>query len=188
MGSMNRSDGFLPSLTRAFKSLDSEAQINTRAFVEAVEAILPVFDDLGTVFHFAKSEMEAKRATLVSVQESLRTLDEVVKADVKAGTVTTKNSGARNLSRLLSGVAFIAGLLQRLAADPAVSLREAANEAYSSTLAPIHTYLVRAAIRASMFLLPDRTAFLKSIGESEDSARAHAAALDRQVARCRLLS
>ena len=41
----------------------------------------------------------------------------------QAGTVTTKNSGARNLSRLLSGVAFIAGLLQRLAADPAVSLR-----------------------------------------------------------------
>lgn len=38
---------FLPSLTRAFKSLDTEAQINTRAFVEAVESVLPVFDDLG---------------------------------------------------------------------------------------------------------------------------------------------
>lgn len=46
------------------------------------------------------------------------------------------------------------------------SLREAANEAYSATLAPIHTYLVRAAIRTSMFLLPDRTAFLTSIGET----------------------
>ena len=44
--------------------------------------------------------------------------------------------------------------------------REAANEAYTTTLAPIHTYLVRAAVRTSMFLLPDRTAFLKSIGET----------------------
>ena len=40
--------------------------------------------------------------------------------------MTTKNSCARNLSRLLSGVAFISSLLQRLAADPAVSLRCAA--------------------------------------------------------------
>ena len=47
MGSLSRDDGFLPSLTRAFKSLDAQAQVNTRAFVEAVEAILPVFDDLG---------------------------------------------------------------------------------------------------------------------------------------------
>ena len=47
MGSMSRDDGFLPSLTRAFKSLDAHAQVNTRAFVEAVELILPVFDDLG---------------------------------------------------------------------------------------------------------------------------------------------
>lgn len=47
MGSMSRDDGFLPSLTRAFRSLDAQAQVNTRAFVEAVESILPVFDDLG---------------------------------------------------------------------------------------------------------------------------------------------
>jgi hypothetical protein len=47
MGSAGRSDKFLPSLTRAFQSLDTQAQINTQAFVEAVEAILPVFDDLG---------------------------------------------------------------------------------------------------------------------------------------------
>ena len=47
MGSLSRDDGFLPSLTRAFKSLNAQAQVNTRAFVEAVASILPVFDDLG---------------------------------------------------------------------------------------------------------------------------------------------
>ena len=36
----------------------------------------------------------------------------------QAGRVTTKNSCARNLSRLLSGVAFISSLLQRLACRP----------------------------------------------------------------------
>ena len=45
--------------------------------------------------------------------------------------MTTKNSCARNLSRLLSGVAFISSLLQRLAADPAVSLRCAAAQEMS---------------------------------------------------------
>ena len=44
---MSRDDGLLPSLTRAFKSLDAQAQVNTQAFVEAVASILPVFDDLG---------------------------------------------------------------------------------------------------------------------------------------------
>ena len=44
---MSGDGGFLPSLTRAFKSLDAQTQVNTRAFVEAVELILPVFDDLG---------------------------------------------------------------------------------------------------------------------------------------------
>ena len=43
---------------------------------------------------------------------------------------------------------------------------QAASEAYDATLAPVHTYFVRTAVKASLYLLPDRATFLQSIGET----------------------
>ena len=43
---------------------------------------------------------------------------------------------------------------------------QAASEAYDATLAPVHTYFVRTAVKASLYLLPDRGTFLQSIGET----------------------
>jgi hypothetical protein len=47
---------------------------------------------------------------------------------LQTGTVTVKNSGARNLYRLLQGLQFIATLLEILSEDAAVTLRVAATE------------------------------------------------------------
>lgn len=47
-----------------------------------------------------------------------------------------------------------------------IVLLQAASDAYDSTLAPIHTYFVRMAIKTSMYLLPDRATFIASIGET----------------------
>jgi hypothetical protein len=43
---------------------------------------------------------------------------------------------------------------------------QAASDAYDATLSPIHTYFVRVAIKTSMYLLPDRSTFIASIGET----------------------
>jgi hypothetical protein len=43
---------------------------------------------------------------------------------------------------------------------------QAASDAYDATLAPVHTYFVRMAVKTSMYLLPDRATFLASIGET----------------------
>ena len=48
----------------------------------------------------------------------------------------------------------------------ACTCAQAASEAYDATLAPIHTYLVRMAIKTSIYLLPDRATFIASIGET----------------------
>ncbi len=45
-------------------------------------------------------------------------------------------------------------------------MMQAASEAYDATLAPVHTYFVRTAVKASLYLLPDRATFLNSIGET----------------------
>ncbi|CAD7701184.1 unnamed protein product [Ostreobium quekettii] len=88
-------------------------------------------------------------------------------------TVTKKNSCARNLHRLRSAILFVSTLVQELTSDSSMSLREAASTAYESALAPIHTYVVRGAVKAGLLMLPSRAAFLASICETETTARGH---------------
>lgn len=166
---------FLPQLAQAFEKIKSEDPVSTRGFAAACDRILPIFDHLGTVFSFAKSELVEKRESLVRVQDKLVTLNAVVDADAKAGKLTTKNSCARNLFRLLAGISFISKLLQNMANDRQKTLRQAAGEAYDATLSSMHGYMVRMAIKTSMYMLPSRDQFLGSIHETEDSAKSQAA-------------
>ena len=85
---------------------------------------------------------------------------------VQAGRVTTKNSCSRNLYRLLAGISFISQLLQNLAKDRQKPLRIAVSEAYDATLASMHGYMVRMAIKTSMYMLPARDTFMASIQET----------------------
>ena len=85
---------------------------------------------------------------------------------MQANKVTTKNSCARNLYRLLSGISFISKLLNNLAADPKKPLRQAAAEAYDATLSSAHGFMVRTAVKGSMYMLPSREGFLASINET----------------------
>jgi hypothetical protein len=43
---------------------------------------------------------------------------------LQSNTVTKKNSGSRNLHRLLTAVLFVSGLLQNMAKDSATTLRQ----------------------------------------------------------------
>lgn len=43
---------------------------------------------------------------------------------LQTNTVTKKNSGSRNLHRLLTAVLFVSGLLQNMAKDSATTLRQ----------------------------------------------------------------
>ncbi len=90
--------------------------------------------------------------------------------------MTTKNSCSRNLHRLMTSFDFIRQLLQLLVADGGVTTREAASTAYDATLSEAHTFVVRAGVKAGMLALPSRESFLRSIGETEESAKANAAA------------
>jgi hypothetical protein len=179
----NGGETFLPALAKSFDKINDEQTVNTADFAAACERILPIFDHLGTVFSFARTELAEKKESLVRVKDQLVTLDKVVDADAKAGKLTTKNSCARNLFRLLSGISFISKLLQNMANDRQKPLRQAAAEAYDATLSNMHGYMVRMAIKTSMYMLPNRDHFLASINETEDSAKDHAANFSPNVDR-----
>lgn len=171
----NTSTGtFLHKLSVAFQQIGQGDEVPTHSFAEACQAILPVFDNLGKVFAFPRKDMQQKQESLEKVAPQLSTLSAVIAADKKAGTVTVKGSPSRNLHRLLASISFIAMLLQNLGADPKCTLHKAAANAYSGSMAHMHNFVVRTAVKASMYTLPTREYFLSSIGETESSAKAHA--------------
>ena len=57
-------------------------------------------------------------------------------------------------------------LMQELSRSTAVPLRDAANVAYETALAPIHTKLVKSVVIAGLLALPSRTTFLENINET----------------------
>ena len=75
-----------------------------------------------------------------------------------------KNSPARNVHRLMGTLAFISAIFENLAKGQA--LKDAVSEAYDRTLAALHTWVVRAGIKAGLVALPTREAFFTAIGET----------------------
>jgi len=157
------------SLQRTASS--SAKQLSTLEFVATSEQILPFFDHLGPVFSVARHEFASKLQTLREAAGAHATLASIVAQDRAAGRATAKNSATRNLHRLVAAITFIKVLFERLARSPDAHLREAASEAYESSLAPFHTGLIRGVVRAGMLTLPSREHFLSALGESEESAR-----------------
>ncbi|PSC72987.1 glycolipid transfer [Micractinium conductrix] len=165
-------ENWLPRMTRAFLALDSSTHaIDTAAFADAMEKVLPIFEKIGTVFLFARHEFAHKIETIVAIKGSMSTLDQVVAAGKADGTITKKNSPARNVHRLLNTLNFIAAIFENLAKG--MPLKDAVSEGYDRTLAQIHAWVVRAGIKTGMMALPSREHFLASIGETEESARLH---------------
>ncbi len=152
------------------------AGVVTEDFTVLCDHILGSFDHLGSFMYFAKMEMTAKNESLKRVAGELRTLPDVVEADRLSGKAMVKNSCARNLHRLMLVVSFVRQMLQQLLDNPRMQLKDAFYKAYMGSLASIHTYVLQTAVWAALGLLPSREAFLKSIGETEQSARAAAAA------------
>lgn len=119
---------------------------------------------VGSVFVFAKHEMQVKRRTVEAQSASLPMLRDIVAAGKADGTITVKNSPSRNLYRLMNAIAFIREIFIGLGAGK--ELKEAVSVAYDNTLGLLHAWVVRTGIKAGMLGLPSREHFLTSIGEN----------------------
>jgi Glycolipid transfer protein (GLTP) len=97
--------------------------------------------------------------------------DSCVPNRMQKGTVTKKNSLARNVHRLRTVVVFTEKIMANLIRDAAMSLSGAVSAAYGDTLAPYHSTIVRTTCNAGFLLLPSRHSFLQSIGETGKDSR-----------------
>ena len=122
-------------------------------------------------FSFAASDLKTKQKDLLECSSTYETLADVVQADRVAGTLWKKDSHARNLHRLTSTLRFIFLLQQNLCEDPAAALSDCARVAYAESLEPIHHTAVKLAVKMGLKMAPSRERYLKSIGESEETAK-----------------
>lgn len=95
----------------------------------------------------------------------------------QAGTHLRKHSPARNLHRLAITLEFILHIFDNLCHDGGLPLRQAVTAAYDATLATIHYWAVRTAVKAGLYSLPARASFFEQIGENEASGMAGGHAL-----------
>lgn len=84
--------------------------------------MLPIFEKIGSVFLFARHEFATKIETVVAVTPKCPTLDQIVAAGKADGTITKKNSPARNVHRLLNTLNFIAAIFENLAKGHALKV------------------------------------------------------------------
>jgi len=184
--------GWLPDLTARFTALAGAAHSDTDAaailtaeYAEACGHLIHIFELLGPLLAVARSDLDAKVAALRAAASAPggATLGSLLARDLVGGSIC-RSCDARHAHRLLLVVRFVQLLVARLAADAAASPSAAAGAAYTESLARIHPWALRTAVRAGMLLgLPGRERFLAAMGETEASAAEHAPAFVAAAAR-----
>ena len=112
--------------------------------------VLPIFEKIGTVFLFARSEFACKLETIAAVSVTHPTLDAVVAAGKADGSITVKNSPARNVHRMMCTLSFIAAIFENLMAPQGMTLKEAVSEAYDRTLGQLHAWVRRGRVTGAV--------------------------------------
>lgn len=163
------------SLVEAFETLHQQARVGvqvvgTAELAAACEKLFPLFDHLGPVFAFAAEDFKHKTRDIAQASVEFPTVDCIVRYGVETGTLRTKNGRPRNLQGLKNGCRFVHVLFCKMIDGPDLKLSRAALEAYRIALEPYHILPVKLAVKAGIYALPSRDAFLDRLGETEASA------------------
>lgn len=70
----------------------------------------------------------------------------------------------------MSSFDFVRTLIEVLTSYPDATLQQAAGKAYDQVLAPIHTLVIRTAVRAGLLMLPSRQDFIQASGPQNISS------------------
>ncbi|EFW18121.1 hypothetical protein D8B26_004971 [Coccidioides posadasii str. Silveira] len=140
--------------------------ISTTEFLEAAEALVMLFDLLGSVaFTPVKNDLlgnikKIRDRQLAAPAES-ETLQQLVVNELKTG----KHTATEGLLWLVRGLDFTAQALRLNLSDPAAELSTSFRAAYGTTLKPHHGLLVKPIFSAAMSATPYRKDFYAKLGQ-----------------------
>ncbi|KAJ6116504.1 hypothetical protein N7512_006229 [Penicillium capsulatum] len=144
--------------------------ISTAEFLEAAEALVTLFDVLGSAaFTPVKNDLlgniKKVRDRLLAAPAESQTLQDLVLNELKAG----KKTASGGLLWLCRGLDFTAQALRHNLDNPSVELSASFREAYGGTLKPHHSWVVKPIFSAAMSATPYRKDFYKKLGNGDET-------------------
>ncbi|KAK2055551.1 glycolipid transfer protein [Colletotrichum caudatum] len=181
---------YLDTFKKSFVDVPVDAEkdnaIATTDFLDAAESLTTIFDALGGVaFGPVKSDMggnikKLRDRQLAAPAESA-TLQELVKNEL----ATKKHVATEGLVWLNRGLEFTCIALSQNVAKDSEELADSFRAAYSTTLKPHHSFIVKPIFSAAMSACPYRKDFYAKLGSDQtkvtDELRVYLAALDKIV-------
>ncbi|EFQ30554.1 glycolipid transfer protein [Colletotrichum graminicola] len=181
---------YLDTFKKSFVDVPVDAEkdnaIATTDFLDAAESLTTIFDALGGVaFGPVKSDMggnikKLRERQLAAPAESA-TLQDLVKNEL----ATKKHVATEGLVWLNRGLEFTCIALSQNVAKDSEELADSFRAAYSTTLKPHHSFLVKPIFSAAMSACPYRKDFYAKLGSDQtkvaDELRVYLAALDKIV-------
>ncbi|KAK1984733.1 glycolipid transfer protein [Colletotrichum cereale] len=179
-------DTFKKSFVDVPVDAEKENAISTTDFLDAAESLTTIFDALGGVaFGPVKSDMGGNikkiRERQLAAPDVSATLQDLVRNEL----ATKKHVATEGLVWLNRGLEFTCIALSQNVAKDSEELSDSFRAAYSTTLKPHHSFLVKPIFSAAMSACPYRKDFYAKLGSDQtkvsDELRVYLAALDKIV-------
>jgi len=154
--------------------VDKEADnaISTSDFLDAAESLTTLFDILGSVaFRPVKNDMAGNIKKIRDRQLAAPDASETLQALVKNELATKKHTATEGLVWLNRGLDFTAQSLRKNLSSPTEELSESFRAAYTNTLKPHHSFVVKPIFSAAMSATPYRKDFYKKMGDDEGKVK-----------------
>lgn len=163
---------FFDTLQRSFDQVPideaNDNGVSTTEFLEAAEALVTLFDLLGSVaFTPVKNDLLGNIKKIRTRQQAApaesTTLQALVLNELKSGSHTA----TEGLVWLLRGLDFTAQALRENLSKPTQELSDSFRAAYGNTLKPHHGFLIKPVFSAAMGATPYRKDFYAKLGDDE---------------------
>ncbi|KAL6881712.1 glycolipid transfer domain-containing protein [Trichoderma longibrachiatum] len=160
--------------------------IATTPFLDAAESLTTMFDVLGSVaFSPVKSDMLGNVKKLRDRQAAAPAESENIQDLCRNELKTKKHTATEGLLWLVRGLEFTCLALSANVAKPTEELADSFRTAYSSTLKPHHSFLIKPVFSAAMSACPYRNDFYSKLGSDQDKVasdlRVYLASLEKIV-------
>ncbi|XP_076270212.1 ceramide-1-phosphate transfer protein [Rhynchophorus ferrugineus] len=163
-------------------SLQEEDDVDLELYLESFEELSKFFTLMGTVFGFVSNDLQQKIEHLNSLLKDndtthkYKTVKTMIEHEKENGLLNRNGyvSGSRTLLRIHRGLDFIRIFLKKVGElQDEETTSVACREAYDSTLAKHHSFIIKNCAKVAMYTLPTREQLLKKVcGDAEDIQRA----------------
>ncbi|KAI9715563.1 MAG: hypothetical protein M1812_005867 [Candelaria pacifica] len=165
---------------------DNDNAISTTEFLEASESLATLFDVLGSVaFTPVKNDILGNVKKIRERQLAAPAMSEDLQTLVLNELKTKKHTAAEGLLWLVRGLDFTAQALRQNVASSGDELSVSFKSAYSTTLKPHHSFMIKPIFGAAMSATPYRKDFYEKLGgdkeKVEHELRLWLSALETQV-------